>query len=287
MITDCQGLPYPVFAQGFVSGCKAVMGAEPYGSVYLLSVVIPAGLEGDIQIPAPGQFYMLHALRSDTLLARPISVYHIDKSFFGETEIQFLILVKGNGTQELCSLQDGDKINILGPCGNRFPCPLSETKKVCIVGGGIGVAPVAGFAETLSPKTYDFYASFKSGCYGLEHIKPEKLVVTTDDGSRGIKGMLPAALTEQSLRDGNYSAVYACGPLPMLAYVKQIAEAANIPCYLSMEARMACGVGVCLGCTITTTEGKKRCCKDGPIFDGNILVFEAPKKNPLDSIAAI
>ena len=111
MFKDCQGKEYPVYAKGFVSGCKAVSGAEPFGSVYLLSIV------ADV-MPEPGQFFMIHPERSNVILSRPISVYHVDKSFFGETEIQFLILVKGKGTQELCSLQDGDKVNLLGPCGN-------------------------------------------------------------------------------------------------------------------------------------------------------------------------
>lgn len=279
MVTDCQGKAYPVYAKGFVSGCKAVNGAVPYGSVFLLSVVV------DLQ-PQPGQFFMLRPERSNFILSRPISVYHVDKSFFGATEIQFLILVKGEGTKELCSLQDGDKIDLLGPCGNGWKNEESkkaDNKKTLIIGGGIGVAPVAGLAESLAPGSYDFYASFKSGSYGLDYIKPEKLVITTDDGSVGVHGMLPAALTEEAIKNGNYSEVYACGPTPMLAYVKQVAEKCGVQCWLSMESRMACGVGVCLGCTIDTTEGKKRCCKDGPVFDSKILTFE----KPADSVAGI
>jgi len=276
---DCQGLPYPVFAQGNVSFCGAVDGAVPYKSVYLLKIK----LGDDSQIPAPGQFYMLHALRSDVLLGRPISIYHVQKDDDGVTELSFLILVKGKGTRELCSLVEGDKINVLGPCGNRFTSPdLSGGKKVCIVGGGIGVAPVAGFAEVLPSKSYDFFASFKSGSYGLDNLKADNLVITSDDGSVGIHGMLPAALTEEVLKKGNYSALYACGPLPMLAYVQKICKAVGLKCYLSMESRMACGVGVCLGCVIDTTEGKKRCCKEGPVFDGDILIF-----NPAEEVAGI
>lgn len=293
MFKDCEGVPYPVYAEGFVTYCKPLVGAVPFGSVYQLKIMLSGysddsitdslsfdfNLEGDgtkeSQEPAPGQFYMLHSLRSNVLLGRPISVYHSEKSFFGETEVTFLILVKGKGTEELCNLVEGDKVNLLGPCGNRFPCPESG-KKVCVVGGGIGVAPVAGFAETLEDKSYDFYASFKSGMYGLQNLHPDKIVITTDDGSIGIKGMLPAALTEDALRAGNYSAVYACGPTPMLKYVKEIAEKCGIPCWLSMEAHMACGVGVCLGCVIDTTEGKKRCCKEGPVFDSKILKLDPP-----------
>ncbi len=270
MFTDCQGVPYPVFAKGQVSESSVVSGAIPFGSVHLLKLCLEEGS----QEPAAGQFYMLHAIRSDVLLGRPISVFHSEKRENGEVELSFLILLKGKGTRELCSLEPGDKINLIGPCGNRFPVPSTQNDKVLIIGGGIGVAPVAGFAETLPAGSYDFYASFKSGSYGLEHINPASLTITTDDGSAGIHGMLPAALTEDALRKGNYAAVYACGPTPMLAYVKKVAEACDLPCYLSLESHMACGVGVCLGCTIQTSEGKKRCCSEGPVFYSRILDFE-------------
>ena len=277
MFKDCQGKEYPVYTKGNVAFCKALEGAKPEGSVFLLSLITDA-------LPKPGQFFMLHPERSNVILGRPISVFHTEVKENNQVEIHFLILVKGKGTQELCSLQKDDKVNLLGPCGNCFELKNpSSPKKVLIVGGGIGVAPVAGFAESLKAKSYDFYASFKSGSYGLDHIDADKLVITTDDGSVGIKGMLPAALTKENLIKGNYEAVYACGPAPMLAYVKSIAEEASIPCFLSMESRMACGVGVCLGCTIETTEGKKRCCKDGPVFDSRILKFE----KPADSVAGI
>ncbi|MDY5818907.1 MAG: dihydroorotate dehydrogenase [Treponema sp.] len=309
MFKDCQGVPYPVFAKGVVSECSPIVGAVPFGSVYSLKVLLEAGS----QEPAAGQFYMLHAVRSDVLLGRPISVFHsevLSEEEGKRVELTFLILLKGKGTKELCSLDFGDLINLIGPCGNRFPMPQSvvecarsaciETteelnnggfdtasgllnhRKVLLIGGGIGVAPVAGFAETLTNVSYDFYASFKSGSYGLENVKAEKLVITTDDGSVGVHGMLPAALTEDVLREGNYSAVYACGPTPMLAYIQKICQTVGVKCWLSMEAHMACGVGVCLGCVIDTTEGKKRCCKEGPVFDGDILIFK-----PLTEVAGI
>ncbi len=267
-------LPQPVFCSALVSECSAVKSAVPENSVFSLKVIIDKSSNADICEPAAGQFYMLHAVRSDVLLGRPISIFHSEEKSDGNIELTFLILVKGSGTKELCSLRIGDKINLLGPCGNKFPFPAAGGKKVCLAGGGIGVAPVAGFAETLTNVSYDFYASFKSGSYALEYIKPEKLVITTDDGSVGVHGMLPAALTEETLKSEKYDAVYACGPIPMLAYIQKICKAAGVKCYLSMEARMACGVGVCLGCVIDTTEGKKRCCKEGPVFDGDILDFE-------------
>ena len=279
-LTDCNGIPYPIYAIGTVTMCGTVEGANPQGSVYMLKVEVT---EENAQLPLAGQFYMLRAMKTGILLGRPISIFHAEKTPHG-VELQFLILVKGKGTQELCALEADDKIQLLGPLGNTFATP-EATDKVCIVGGGIGVAPVAGFSENLNPNTYDFYACFKSGSYGLENVKAKNLIITTDDGSVGTKGMVSAVLTAQKLKDEGYSVVYACGPTPMLAYIKSICQEANVKCWISMEARMACGMGVCLGCTIPTTEGYKRCCKDGPIFDGTILEFLKPvatvKRPPL------
>lgn len=279
-LTDCNGVPYPIYAIGTVTMCGTVEGANPQGSVYMLKVEVT---EENAQLPLAGQFYMLRAMKTGILLGRPISIFHAEKTPHG-VELQFLILVKGKGTQELCALEADDKIQLLGPLGNTFAKP-EATDKVCIVGGGIGVAPVAGFSENLNPNTYDFYACFKSGSYGLENVKAKNLIITTDDGSVGTKGMVSAVLTAQKLKDEGYSVVYACGPTPMLAYIKAICQEANVKCWISMEARMACGMGVCLGCTIPTTEGYKRCCKDGPIFDGTILEFLKPvatvKRPPL------
>ena len=229
--------------------------------------------------PVAGQFYLLRAKKSGVLLGRPISVYMAEKTADG-VQLEFLILKKGTGTQELCSLRVDDDIEIIGPLGNCFPAPKVDDK-VCIVGGGIGIAPVAGFATTLPEKSYDFFASFKSGSYGLDFVRPNALTITTDDGSVGVHGMITAALTADTLKAHGYTVLYACGPTPMLAYLQKICKEAGIQSYLSMENHMACGVGACLGCTLPTTEGNKRCCKDGPVFDGSILQFEMPKYPPL------
>ncbi len=271
-ICNCEGIPYPIFTKGKVSLCEILDGAKPAGSVYKLIVEVQ---DKNARLSLPGQFFMLRSVRSQQLLARPISVFHAEKtnSCFLFT---FLILLKGKGTSELCSLKVGEEVQLLGPLGNVFKKPCDSSKKVLIVGGGIGVAPVAGFAESLPAKSYDFVASFKSGSYGLENLNAENLVITTDDGSVGIKGMVTAAVDAKKIKDGGYSAVYACGPTPMLNYIKTVSEEAGVQCWISMESRMACGVGVCLGCVLPTTEGNLRCCKDGPIFDSKILKFEKP-----------
>lgn len=293
-ITDCNGIPYPVFTTGSVTLCKTVDGAKPEGSVYCLKIETTGE---NARMPVPGQFFMLRSVKSQQLLARPISVYRAEKTAHG-VEITFLILLKGKGTAELCSLEADDKVQILGPLGNVFPRPekvstksavvepVETIAKVLIVGGGIGVAPVAGFASSLPEKSYDFIASFKSGSYGLEYIQPANLTVTTDDGSVGVKGMVTAAIDAAKIKAEGYSAVYACGPAPMLNYIKTVSEEAGVQCWISMEARMACGVGVCLGCVIPTTEGNLRCCKDGPVFDSKILSFPKPEPSRLAKVVS-
>jgi NAD(P)H-flavin reductase len=226
-----------------------------------------------IPAPVPGQFFMLRSRPSGVLLGRPISVYR-----FGDTSITFMILKKGRGTVELCGLRAGDSVDLVGPIGNRFmppaelhasgALPLSGLR-VAVIGGGIGVAPVAGFAlSTLEAKTFDFYASFRSVPYGLDGIeaRANRLVITTEDGSAGVKGMLPSVFEASQ-----YDLVYACGPTPMLRYVKEAcASAPRVPLtFVSLEEHMACGAGACLGCTVRTTAGNKRCCVDGPVFDAS------------------
>ncbi len=227
----------------------------------------------------PGQFYMLKAVPSEVLLSRPISVYKVEPGAAAASsttaKIHFLIMEKGQGTKELCALRPGDTVSVIGALGNTFPEPNGFS---AIIGGGIGVAPVAGFASTLPEKTYDFYACFRSGTYGLEELSPKSLEITTDDGSVGKKGILPDVFTAETIKAHGYKTVYACGPEPMLAYVQKVCGESGVKCYLSMEAHMACGVGACLGCTITTTEGNRRCCKDGPVFPGEILIF--PERKP-------
>lgn len=259
--------------------------AFPSGSVFSLTVKFAAQ---ENSVPSPGQFFMLRAKHSQVLLARPISVFNaIPDTRMGYIQVEFLILKKGQGTSELCALQKGDLLELLGPCGNVFPAP-DTNEKVCIAGGGIGIAPVAGFAKTLPPKSYDFYASFKSGSYGIENVSPENLVVTTDDGSCGIRGMISAALTAQVLKEKKYSVVYACGPEPMLRYIQKICAEACVKAFLSLESKMACGMGACLGCTIKTKSGLKRCCKDGPVFEASEIIFDEKEfvkpKPPLEKV---
>ena len=272
----------PLFTHAQTLSCKEIQ-PNIYEVKLAYNPSVKSENDGIVHLVEPGQFFMLRREPSQVLLARPISVYWAEV-VEQQWQVTFLILLKGQGTQELCSLAAGDKVSIIGPLGNTFPRPSSIVSKdgagvkVCVVGGGIGVAPVAGFAATLPENSYDFYAGFKSGSYGLEKLKANKLVVTTDDGSCGVKGMIPQVLDAAALKNAGYQVVYSCGPEPLLAYVQEICGEAGIPCYLSMESAMACGMGACLGCTIATTQGNRRCCADGPVFPGEILLFQ--KKAP-------
>ena len=272
----------PLFTHAETLSCKEIQ-PNIYEVKLAYNPSVKSENDGIVHLVEPGQFFMLRREPSQVLLARPISVYWAEV-VEQQWQVTFLILLKGQGTQELCSLAAGDKVSIIGPLGNTFPRPSSIVSKdgagvkVCVVGGGIGVAPVAGFAATLPENSYDFYAGFKSGSYGLEKLKANKLVVTTDDGSCGVKGMIPQVLDAAALKNAGYQVVYSCGPEPLLAYVQEICGEAGIPCYLSMESAMACGMGACLGCTIATTQGNRRCCADGPVFPGEILLFQ--KKAP-------
>lgn len=264
----------------FSGNAKVTECKEIHSNVFLLETELE--LERKTQIsPLPGQFYLVKSARSNVQFGRPISVYHAERKSDTNLRVQFLILQKGEGTVELCHLLKNDLVELSGPLGNSFE---KTEGKLCICGGGIGVAPVANFASSLPQKSYDFYASFKSGSYGLENITPEKLIITTDDGSVGIHGMVTAALTSDTIKKEGYSTIYACGPTPMLAYIQKIAKEAGIKCFLSIEKKMLCGAGACLGCTARTKEGNRRVCKDGPVFNAEILEFEKPafaKRNPL------
>ncbi|MBQ6029755.1 MAG: dihydroorotate dehydrogenase, partial [Treponema sp.] len=170
-MTDfCQDEAPALFQTATVLECVPTIGAEPIGSVHSLALTADKKA-----VPAAGQFFMLRSAKSQQLLARPISVFSVaivpneDK-----IKIEFLILLKGQGTKELCALKPGDQVELLGPCGNAFPRPEAGAN-ICLAGAGVGIAPIAGFASRLPDSTYDFFASFKSGSYGLKNVRAKNL----------------------------------------------------------------------------------------------------------------
>lgn len=197
--------------------------------------------------------------------------------------VQFLVVRRGLGSRELVDLRPGEEAELTGPLGNywaevdiRADPHLSanlpgkkNASAIALVGGGVGIAPLLAFASELRGRTFDFYAGFRTIAYGLENVKARSLVIATEDGSQGLKGRIP-----DFFAPSGYSAVFACGPEPMLKTVGDECIAAGIPCYISVERHMACGVGACLGCTVKTTRGNRRCCTDGPIFKAEEVCFD-------------
>lgn len=219
-------------------------------------------LKGDFQ-GEPGQFYMLKSWDNELLLPRPISIYDID-----DEGISFLYRVEGKGTGLLSKVEIGERVQIMGPLGNTYN--LEHRGKVAIVAGGIGIAPMAYLSKKLKAKTTDFYAGFKSVDYSVETVEKNvnKVIVATETGEKGEKGFITEYLAPE-----NYDVVFCCGPDVMMKKVIEMCKEAETEVFVSMEKRMACGIGACLVCTCKTNEGNKRTCKDGPVFNGKDLIF--------------
>jgi NAD(P)H-flavin reductase len=217
--------------------------------------------------PLAGQFFMVKPLRSSVFLPRPISVceYYHDKN-----TIKFLLARRGKGTNELSQMRAGEKAELTGPLGNAWEFFLPDSGKIALIGGGVGVAPLTSLITQKQNYDYHFYAGFKRGFRDKEEenallgsaLKAGRLTVAAENGMNGCNGLITDFIDETE----SYDAVFACGTVPLLKAIKEKYEAKNVPYYVSMENRMACGVGACLGCTIHTTNGNSRCCADGPIY---------------------
>ena len=211
----------------------------------------------------PGQFFMLRAWEAkDPFLARPISIGDV-----GEKSLTFLYESKGKGTRIFSNLRKGDRLEILGPLGNGFD--LASKGRTAIVGGGIGIAPLLYLLKSLEGEV-DFYAGFRDEVYWIERIEKyaKNVYISTEDGSRGHKGYIVDVFDAKK-----YARIITCGPLPMMEKLMEVCEDKS-KVEMSMEKRMACGIGACLGCTIETVDGIKRVCKDGPIFMGTEVIFD-------------
>lgn len=209
-------------------------------------------LEGNFEGKA-GQFYMLRMGEMGPFLSRPLSICDID-----DKTITFLYLVVGSGTKLMSELKKGDRMSLLGPLGHGFK--IEEYKKVAIVSGGIGIAPLLKLCKKLNCHI-DFYAGFRDESYFLDEIKPfvSNIYISSDSGKEGTKGNVLSIYKDQ-----DYNQVYACGPNIMLKSLKENTDSSKLQ--VSLEAHMACGLGACLGCAVNTKRGIERICKEGPVF---------------------
>lgn len=211
----------------------------------------------DIDLKAnPGQFFMFRteSFRNEPLLSRPFGVCEQN-----ENELTFLYQVVGSGTEIMADLTPGHKVKLLGPLGNGFDISKADGKKVAVVAGGIGIAPLLDLCKKL-PEKADFYAGFTYDPYFVDEFKAYVNSITTTSFKNDNK------FITENLNPDDYDIIYACGPNGLLKAIHEKNNKADIE--VSMEAHMACGIGACLGCTIPSADGEfLRVCKDGPVFD--------------------
>ena len=214
----------------------------------------------------PGQFVSLYTNDKSKILPRPISLCEIDKEN-GRLHLVYRVTGQGTGTDEFSQMKAGDTIPVLGPLGNGFP---QEGENVFLIGGGIGVPPMLQTAKDLGTDTIICCGYRDELFLNEEFAAAGDLHIATEDGSAGVKGNVMDAVREDHLEA---DVIFACGPAPMLRAIKAYGLEKGIPCWISMEEKMACGVGACLACVCQSTEvdghshvHNKRICKDGPVF---------------------
>ena len=234
-----------------------------------------------VDISKPGNFIEIRVSdQTEPFLRRPISIYNLEKE---EEILEFIFQVKGKGTKILMQKKQGDLIDIIGPLG--YGTFKTEGKKrIAIIGGGIGIFPLQQLAKQakLSNIEIDTYLGFRNKEYVMLEDEFKKvsdnLIITTDDGTYGKNGFAINYLDE-SLKNSNYDAIYACGPLPMLRAVQKLSIKNNIEAQISLEEKMACGLGVCLGCAVKTSKSSEESpmylhvCKAGPVFNAKDVEF--------------
>lgn len=218
----------------------------------------------------PGQFISMYTNDGSKLLPRPISICEIDKER-NMLRVVYRVTGENTGTEQFSKLKAGDTLPIIGPLGNGFPLEKAEGKKAFLMGGGIGIPPILELAKQLNCEKQMILGYRDAETFLQKEFEANgQVYISTEDGSVGTKGNVMDAIRENSL---DADIIMACGPTPMLRAIKNFAEERGIECYVSMEERMACGIGACLGCVCKTKEKdhhtnvhNKRCCKDGPVF---------------------
>lgn len=223
------------------------------------------------QSAVPGQFLSVYTNDGSKLLPRPISICEIDREK-NALRLVYRVTGENTGTEQFSKLTAGDTIPVIGPLGNGFPLEPAKGKKVFLMGGGIGVPPILELAKQLKDCEKQIVMGYRDQYTFLKDRFEENgaVYISTEDGSVGTKGNVMDAIRENLL---TADLIYACGPKPMLRAIKAYAEEQGIECYISLEERMACGIGACLACVCRSKEKdhhtnvhNKRICKDGPVF---------------------
>jgi dihydroorotate dehydrogenase electron transfer subunit len=251
---------------------------EIFKDHFLMILRVPA----DFRASVPGQFVMLRREEGDhPFLGRPFSIHSL-YSMNGETVMEILYRISGRGTALIARLTADDRVTILGPLGRGFDVPVGK-KKIVLVAGGMGIAPLFYLAEYCLEERRDesgetvlyFGAQSSHHLFGLDRLERlcSSLKLSTDDGTLGYHGPVTDLVAGDALSfERNDSALFACGPYGMIKEMARIAGKFSIPCQVSVEEKMACGIGACLGCAVrasgeNTSKRFMRVCKEGPVFD--------------------
>ena len=216
----------------------------------------------------PGQFVQLKIPSNEFTLRRPLGIADLNRN-----RLTMFYRLVGRGTTFLSTLKPDTQLDLIAPLGNGFS--IVDGEKVLLVGGGVGLAPLLYSARSFN--NVDILIGGKTATEAELWNREfegsvDEMFIATDDGSAGVKGFVTELLPEV-LSKKNYNAILTCGPLVMMRGVASIARDKNIRCEVSMERRMACGLGACLSCSIDTVDGRKKVCKDGPIFDANKIIW--------------
>lgn len=257
----------------FLKDCIVKENSHLGGNYYRMVLEIPE----ELLRSKAGQFFMLQSMKNSYSLRRPISIHQVNHQ---EKTMEFYYETKGEGTKSLALFQKGEKISIQGPLGKGFS--LVEGKKVLVIGGGMGIAPMKYLLDCLKEKnenTFLIGARNQEALEILDYFSFQKLraYITTDDGSVGMKGNVTLKLKDL-LEQSSFDQIYVCGPHAMMIAVAELAMQYGIDCEISLENRMACGVKACVGCSILTKEGMKKVCYDGPVFNATSIVEYEPKQ---------
>ncbi len=259
---------------------KVISNVQVGKEYFLLQVLLPDSqylFLKNIERPLPGQFYHLkineNNISYDPLLRRPLSIHNFDEK---KGILSFLYRIVGRGTEIITKSKPGDRLDILGPLGRGFKTDLTN-KKLLIVGGGMGAAPLYYLSRKINNNNEITTLLGFNSASETDYFKKifaetsTELKISTLDGSTGFQGTVIDLLKEGD--PGYYDYIFSCGPRIMLKRLKIITTEQSIPGQVSLEEKMGCGTGVCLSCVCKTETGNQRVCAEGPVFDISDIVF--------------